>query len=304
MVIKLDALRVFAAVAETGNIKDAADTIGRTASAVSMTLKQLEDEVGGALFLTDRKNTLTALGKMMFDTARTHIRSFDKSIDSLKAFAQSRIGRLTIASVPSFATNILPAVLPGFISKHPQVEIELFDMDSAQVRNLVDLGIADIGFAGEMRSLGGLQATPIFRDQFKVLCSERNPLSKVSRGLDFCDLEGQNLIRNTSSDAIEDPVYRAIADRAHLSVHNVVSLLALVRDNIGITVLPALASIGGPEGITVCNLRDQSFSRTMCMFEPSEKGQSPVAQTFRNYAMESLPRTLSGLRTKASFEVG
>ena len=57
--IRLDALRALVAVAEHGNIKDAAEQLHRTTSALSMTLKQIEDRLGGPLFEADRKQTLT-----------------------------------------------------------------------------------------------------------------------------------------------------------------------------------------------------------------------------------------------------
>ena len=48
--IKLEALRVYMTVAEIGNIRDAADRLGRTPSAVSMALKQLEGEIDKTSF--------------------------------------------------------------------------------------------------------------------------------------------------------------------------------------------------------------------------------------------------------------
>lgn len=68
--VELEMLRTFVALAEAGNISDAAKRLFRTASAISMTLKQLEQEVGGELFETDRKNRLTPLGAFMLETGR------------------------------------------------------------------------------------------------------------------------------------------------------------------------------------------------------------------------------------------
>ena len=47
MVIKIEALRTFVHVADAGNIKDAADVLGRTQSAISMTLKLIEEHFVG-----------------------------------------------------------------------------------------------------------------------------------------------------------------------------------------------------------------------------------------------------------------
>ena len=53
--IKLEMLRVFLAVAEEGALALAAQKLGRTPSALSMALSQLEAQVGAPLFETDRK---------------------------------------------------------------------------------------------------------------------------------------------------------------------------------------------------------------------------------------------------------
>src|SRR6056297_1748961 len=59
--IGITALRTFVHVAECGTIRDAAERLFRTPSAVSMTLTQLERDLGAPLFQSDRKNRLTAL---------------------------------------------------------------------------------------------------------------------------------------------------------------------------------------------------------------------------------------------------
>ena len=219
--IKLEALRVFVTVAESGNIKDAADAVGRTASAVSMTLKQLEDEIGGPLFQTDRKNSLTALGNLMLDLGREQIRSFDKSVSIMRAFAHSRIGSLSIASVPSVATNVLPPILQRFLETRPQVQVELFDIDSAQVRRMVESGVADIGIAGESRVGGGVEFTPLFSDRFKLLCKDDHDLCRLDRPVAWSDLNAATLTRNGASDRIEAEDYRTLSARSqhHVATH-------------------------------------------------------------------------------------
>ena len=67
MAIKLEMLRVFRTVAEQGTLTGASAVFGRTPSAVSMMLKQLEDHIGAPLFETDRKNRLTPLGQLVLE---------------------------------------------------------------------------------------------------------------------------------------------------------------------------------------------------------------------------------------------
>ena len=70
MAIKIEMLRCFCAVAQSGNLSEAADRLGRTQSAVSMMLKQFENHLGKKLFLGERKNHLTALGEQVLEMAQ------------------------------------------------------------------------------------------------------------------------------------------------------------------------------------------------------------------------------------------
>ena len=278
--IKLEALRVFVTVAEIGNISDAADRLGRTPSAVSMALKQLEDEIGARLFATDRKNALTALGAFALETARAQIRGYDKAVDTIRAFAQNRIGRLTLACVPSVAASLMPGLLRGLIADRPAVEVELFDVDTAGVAALVESGQADLGIAGMPRTVGVLAFRPLFRDRFKLVCPADNALAALGRPVGWTDLEGQTLIRNGASESIQAPGYRALADQATLMVRNVTSLVAMAASGVGVTLLPALSTVRLPAGACACALADDTVFREVGLLERRAASRSPVAQAF------------------------
>lgn len=121
-------------MAEEGNIKDAATRLLRTPSSVSMTLSALEDELGRPLFEQDRKSGLTVLGTYVRDMAEVMIRDHDRGIETIKAFAQSRLGRLHIVAVPSVASRILPPILREFLRRQSGAAVSLVDTDSHQVQ--------------------------------------------------------------------------------------------------------------------------------------------------------------------------
>ena len=85
MAIKIEMLRCFAAVARSGNLADAAETLGRTPSAVSMMLKQFEEHLGAPLFESERKSRLSALGRFALDEAMRELDHFERTIASSRA---------------------------------------------------------------------------------------------------------------------------------------------------------------------------------------------------------------------------
>ena len=288
--IKLETLRTFVTVAEAGNIKDAAERLCRTASAVSMTLKHLEQEVGGELFETDRKNRLTPLGAFMLESARLQIQNYDRTVNGIRAYARNQIGRLTLASVPSVAANLVPALLPRFVLDRPGIEIELLDIDSRNVRVFVETGQADLGIAGRPQSSTPVAFEPLFRDRFKVVCSAGSTLGSAGRPVRWSDFEGENLILNGASENIETPRYRELAERASIQVRNVTSLLALAKTGFGTTLLPALTTIDLPEGVVALDLADEEVWRVVGLLRHGDTVPSPVACAFREFVLDEVPK--------------
>ncbi|MCZ7676730.1 MAG: LysR family transcriptional regulator [Roseovarius sp.] len=278
--IKLEALRVFVTVAEIGNIRDAADRLGRTPSAISMALKQLEEEIGADLFETERKNALSAVGRYVLETARIQILGFDRAISAIRAYAHNRIGKLAVACVPSVAASLMPGLLEQFIAQRPGVEVELFDIDTASVAALVELGQVDLGIAGRPRTRGTLECTPLFSDRFIVVCGADAPLAHLGRPVEWSDLEGERIIRNGASQTINAAEYKALAERAPLMVRNVTSLIAMAGSGLGVTLLPALSAARLPEGVVACDLADREAVREVVVLEQKGRSRSPVASAF------------------------
>ena len=278
--IKLEALRVFVTVAEIGNIRDAAERLGRTPSAVSMALKQLEEEIGAALFEKERKNALSAVGRYVSETARLQILGFDRAVEAIRAFAHNRVGKLTLACVPSVAANLMPELLKRFIAERPGVEVELFDIDTASVAALVELGQVDMGIAGHPRTRGTLESTPLFSDRFKVVCRVGSRLERLGRPLRWADLAGETMIRNGASQALEAKEYKCLSETAPMMVRNVTSLMAMAASGLGVTLLPALATMRLPDGVAACDLAEREAVREVVVLEQKGRSRSPVALAF------------------------
>jgi DNA-binding transcriptional LysR family regulator len=293
--IKLETLRVFISVAKLGNIKEAARKLGRTASAISMTLKQLEDEVGSPLFASDRKSSLTALGAFMLETGRPQVRGYDRTIAKIQAYAENKIGSLSLASIPSVAINIIPVLLPTFVASRPDVEIELFDGDTRAVEALVESGQADIGFGGQPASDAIISFSPLFRDKFKVVCNEKNQLATISTPLEWTDLEGQPLILNGASNTITAPGYQGLRTNASITISNISSLMAHTKAGLGISLIPASTARQLPKGVVSLPLADTSISRCVGILERRDSTRDPTSQAFIEYLMKEIPKLIKKL---------
>ncbi len=238
MAIKIEMLRCFATVAQTGNLAEAASRLGRTQSALSMTLKQLEETLGQRLFESDRKNRLTQLGEQVFELAQTELRQFDYTIEAIQACAKSRAGLIRVASVPSIAAQVFPIAIRSLTERHPGLRIELRDTDSQQVVDALTRGRVDLGIASGEHSLNDVRSTLLFSDTYGLICAPDHALAQQPEPPSIEQIKTTPFIRNNLLGLIETSAFQeAIAD-TRVSVHNTMSLTAMVRTGAWVTVLP------------------------------------------------------------------
>jgi DNA-binding transcriptional LysR family regulator len=281
MTIKLEMLRCFVAVAECGNLTDAGIRLRRTPAALSMTLKQLEDHLDKSLFETDRKNKLSAVGSIAYELAQAELLQFDRTVQMIENFAQGGTGIVRVASVPSVAGTILPSVLAQFIAENPKVHIELRDMDSASVLRAMRQERIDIGIATVPDNLQGSECSPLFTDNFGLVCSHDHPLGQLTRPMNWDELEGETFIANELCGTIQSPIFQSFYRGANLKVHNIVSLLAMVKANLGVTVLPQTVLELHPGEIVFRPINDLQALRKIDLLHRASNIASPAAESMR-----------------------
>lgn len=278
MAVKIEMLRCFVTVAKTGALAEAAVILGRTPSALSMTLKQFEELLGEPLFETDRKSKLTALGLFAFEQASRELKQFDATIQAIENFASSKQGTVRIAAVPSFTGTILPKAISQFFEEHPDVKIELRDMDSASVLNEVTKENADIGIASAAGHPNTLVKRHLLSDALGVVCRVDTQMAQTAGPVDWDEISQERLIANSLSGRINDPTSLALHDRAALTAHNNTSLVAMVRSGLGITILPETAiKMLGLDDIVFRPLADSSIRRSLQILRKNNRPNSPAA---------------------------
>ena len=279
MAIKIEMLRCFRAVADHGSLAAAATALGRTPSAVSMMLKQFEAHIGAPLFETARKARLTPLGFLILAEAQRELGHFDRTVQAIEGLSQAKLGLVRLAVTPSVAQTVLPPVLQRFMQDHPNVRIDLRDMDSAAVADELIDDRADIGLAS-ISALPGFERQKLFSDAFGVVCRADHPLSQNWHNLSWSDLQGVDFIANGLCTQITDEAFQPILETARLTVRNTASLLGLVQAGVGLTLLPRLAVLPGFGDLCFLPLRDATVRRTVWMVSPPRQLAPPAVQAF------------------------
>lgn len=279
---KLSHLRCFVTVAQAGSISIAAQRLHRSASAVSMTISNLEAEFEQALFESEGKSHLTPFGAYVLESAAEQINRFDRSVDNIWAFARNGFGKVTIGSVPSFASVHLPALLAEFYQGYPNITLNVRDDSSTSINTMIASGEIDIGIASPPTGdrSESVECMPLLTDPIGIVCSPDNELNRLARPIVWGDLEGQKFIANGTCRSIRDDRFQYFLARAEIDVKNTTSILAMVAANIGVTTLPRLAIPEDRKDVVFLESAYDDLQRTIGILTPSDRSLSPAATAF------------------------
>lgn len=119
----LNPLQTFVAAARAGNLTRAAERMHLTVSALSHQIRLLEDQIDCRLFVRwPRGLKLTAEGRRLLDNVAPHLEAIE---DALKPFCARDHNALSLSAMPSMMASWLLPRLPSFVSRHPEIELNL-----------------------------------------------------------------------------------------------------------------------------------------------------------------------------------
>lgn len=189
----LQDLQAFAAVARLGSFRRAAVALGVTPSALSHTLKGLEARLGVRLLhRTTRSVSATEAGQHLLGRLGPALDEIALALDQLNCHRETPIGTLRLNAPKAAAQGILPPLVSRFLSRHPQMQVEVVSNDA-----FVDI-VAE-GFDAGIRFGESLQqdmvAHPIGPLQHFVVAAAPDYLQRHGRPEHPHDLMRHNCIR-------------------------------------------------------------------------------------------------------------
>ena len=212
----LDQLRVLVAVCDTGSFTAAGRSLGRVQSAISQTVKSLEEIHGVELFdRSKHKPVLTAVGEVLVEQARTVLASADR-FSAIAAGTRTGLEpSLSLAIDPLVPTAPLIDSLRALQSTFPDLPVSFSTegVDGAE-RRLRD-GTASLAICPLLPSPpGDLTVHPILDLRLVPVASAKHPLAALRRPLSRTDLEGHvQLVLSSSGPGAEGPSYGVVSSR-------------------------------------------------------------------------------------------
>ncbi len=166
--MELTDLHVFRTVVREGGVIRAADRLHRVQSSVATRVKNLEEELGVALFLREgRRMQLSSAGRVLLDYADRLLALAEEARDALHETAPRGIFRL--GSMESTAAARLPAPLNEFHERYPEVSVELHTGDPRHLAARVLSGELDAALVAEPVSDARLEARAVYEEELVII---------------------------------------------------------------------------------------------------------------------------------------
>jgi DNA-binding transcriptional LysR family regulator len=151
VLLDIDQLRTFIAIAETGSFTKAAEVVNKTQSAVSMQMKRLEERIERPIFARDgRASKLTEDGSRLLDYARRLVKL---NVETISAFSDAALsGRVRLGVPDDYADRYLPEIMARFSRAYPSVELTVLCEPSVDLLERIDGNEIDLAIVTNCES--------------------------------------------------------------------------------------------------------------------------------------------------------
>ncbi|QTF91173.1 LysR substrate-binding domain-containing protein [Halomonas sp. BM-2019] len=285
-------LRAFLAVAQTLSFTQACERLHLSQPALSLAIKGLEESLGGRLLIrTTRSVRLTPEGESLVPLAKRLLAEWDNTEELMRQRFTLQLGRLTVATMPSFASNLLPPALMVFRSRHPRINVTVHDVINEQVIEMVRDRQVELGIAFEPEAAGSLTFTPLFVDRFVAVVPPRSLLARHERlswptllTHDFIALQRPSMVRRLLEQQLGE---LGIQIPAAFESHQLATVGRMVASGLGVSAVPSLCARQMEElGARCLPLDDPAIERAVGMLTHGELSAAAVA--LRQVLVETL----------------
>src|SRR5690625_2973257 len=262
--MNLKQLRQFLTLAETLHFGQAAKLLHMTQPPLSISIKKLEEELGGQLFIRTNQGTeLTNFWRSLLKPAMHAVQAFEEVSKTSALISKGQAGTLTISYPNGAAHRFFPDFLPKFIRAYPKIDLKLLEATSAESLQLleerkVDIGIIYYPISSEREYL----KIPSERDELVAIFPLTHPLAK-EKSISLKDIANEPFVSfvRTEVPTLQNVILTACQQAgfnpksAHYA-QRVETIISLVRSGVGVSLVPSICAQTYAHVIAMCPIND------------------------------------------------
>ena len=277
-----------------GNISAAAQNLYISQSAVSQSIKQLEEQLQVRLFSRSTRGVvLTSEGKMLLDYVSHGLGLIQCGEEKLAQSRQLLTGELIIGASDTVTSQFLLPHLDSFHKKYPNIHIQIISGRSHKVLGLLRSGKVDVAFASSPSEDEGLSCVPCFATHSCFVAAADYPCD-FERAYSMQELAALPLIlleRKASSRAYVEQYFQqhgvSLKPEIELGSHNL--LISLARIGLGVACVTEEFSQSGLGRGVILPVRTafEIPPRSVCMCTLRDVSPTSAANRFMDFISES-----------------
>jgi LysR family hydrogen peroxide-inducible transcriptional activator len=237
-------LRYFEALARHGHFGRAADACAISQPALSMQIKELESELGAALFERGaRQVRLTGFGEAFALRVRDILRSADELQDLARVSQDGLVGRLRIGVIPTVAPYLLPAIIGNLTRTYAGLDLHVRETVTGKLIGELAEGRIDAAIVALPVSEPSFAEVALFAEDFVLVRPGEDEGKPVPNGE---TLSKMRLLLLEEGHCFRDQALsfcnrHSAQPRELLDGSSLSTLVQMVSAGIGVTLIPEMA---------------------------------------------------------------
>jgi len=296
--VELYQLRYFQTVAEVGTLRDAAEQLAVSQSAVSRAIAMLESEIGVELFTRrGRANELNRFGQAFLRTSRAAQRNLETAVSGVRQLAGVDAGTVALGFLVSLGVATVPRLIRRHHDRHPGARFELCQRSGPALVNDLTNGVIDVCLSYPLTfdESPGVKWHKLFTQQLYAVVDRDHPLAhrkligfEELAGQPFVALDRSHTLRRIFDDAC---ARHAITPTIAFDGTDITTLRGLIGAQLGVGLLPCAAA--PPPDVVEIAVDDAQLVRPIAVGWMTNRYLPPSAAAFRDTAIASfgLPDT-------------
>ncbi len=277
----LRVLQAFIRVAELGSIARAAFVLNQTQPTISRQIAALERDLGGALFIRNRRGmTLNPAGVQFRERALQALRGLAQAKAEFTAQTQEPSGTISIGLPPSLRAMLSAPVLERFAKAHPRVLLHVHETIAQGLEELMRSGEAELAvLIADRKVLRNVTLTPLAIDPLILAgppganLDPKKPLGiEALAGLPLLTYRPPNYLRLLTEAALRK---RSLAFNVAVEMETLPLMIELVERGVGYTLMPK-SGIAPDSRIAMAPLRGMAVTWTLAVNR--ERAQRPAVR--------------------------
>ena len=246
----LKQLKYLCAVAEHQHFGRAAEASYVSQSTLSAGIQELEDTLSASLVERNNRNVLlTGLGQEVVERSQGILLDVEELVSVCAASAEPFSGKMRLGVIPTVAPFVLPRLLAGLRSDHPNFKLFIREDLSQHLVNALHAGELDLLLLALPFPAEGVELMSLFSDEFLLASPSGHPLAQ-RKGLKTIDLKGEDLLLLEEGHCLRDHALEACGLRdSQVSVPyqatSLATIVQMVANGIGVTLLPQMSTEAG-----------------------------------------------------------